>query len=198
MSRTREPKGKIVRALGLNIFGNPKYDRLLERKPHPPGKPPRWSPRRASEYGDQLREARKYRVAYGLGRRQLKTLYEKARRAGGSTSDSLLVYLEARLSNVVFRLGWAVSRAQARQLVSHGHVAINGRTLDISSAVLRPGDFLELRAPEALARAAVERSVPLPSWLSRDGLTARVVSRPVASESSVPGRIGRVVEFFAR
>ncbi len=203
MSRVREPKGKIVRALGHNVFGNPKYDRLLERKPHPPGKPPRWSSRRASEYGEQLRETRKYRVAYGLGRRQLKTLYEKARRAGGSTSDTLLVYLEARLSNVVFRLGWAVSRAQARQLVSHGHVAVGGRVLDIPSATLRPGDVLELRAPEALAgpvreRTVQGRSVPPPSWLSREGLTARVVARPQASEASVPGRIGRVVEFFAR
>lgn len=198
MSLYAQPKGRIARALGINIFGNPKFDRLLERKPHPPGKPPRYSPRRVSEYGEQLKETRKYRAAYGLGRRQLKTLYEKARRAGGSTSDVLLASLEARLSNVVFRLGWAVSRAQARQLVSHGHVAVNGRVLDIPSATLRPGDVLELRAPEALARAARERSVPLPSWISREGLTARVLSRPEASESSVPGRIGRVVEFFAR
>jgi len=204
MSRVRKPRGKIVRALGTNIFGNPKFDRLLERKPHPPGKPPRWSSRRASEYGEQLRETRKYRVAYGLGRRQLKTLYEKARRAGGSTSDTLLVYLEARLSNVVFRLGWAVSRAQARQLVSHGHIAVKGRILDIPSAVLRPGDFLELRAPEALAesarRLAREQAPRLPSWLAREGggLAARVLSAPAPEEASVPGRIGKVVEFFAR
>lgn len=200
MSRVHEPKGKIVRALRLNIFGNPKFDRLLERKPHPPGKPPRWSPRRASEYGDQLRETRKFRVAYGLSRRQLKTLYEKARRAGGSTSDSLLVYLEARLSNVVFRLGWAASRAQARQMVNHGHVAVGGRVLDIPSASLHPGDVLELRAPYSLARATGERASRLPSWLARneDGLSARVISRPVPEEASVPGRIGKVVEFFAR
>lgn len=205
MSRTREPKGKIVRALGLNVFGNPKFDRLLDRKPHPPGKPPRYSPRKTSEYADQLRETRKYRTAYGLGRRQLKNLYEKARRAGGSTSAALLVFLEARLSNVVYRLGWAVSRAQARQLVSHGHVAVNGRTLDIPSAALRPGDALELRAPESLARLVRERSTPegaarLPSWLAREdgGRAARVVSAPVPEEASVPGRIGRVVEFFAR
>ncbi len=200
MSRSREPKGKIVRALGLNVFGNPKFDRLLDRKPHPPGKPPRYAPRKTSEYADQLRETRKYRTAYGLGRRQLKNLYEKARRAGGSTSAALLVFLEARLSNIVFRLGWAVSRAQARQLVSHGHVAVNGRTLDIPSAVLRPGDTLKLRAPEALARPARDRPARLPSWLSREdgGLAARVVSAPAPEEASVPGRIGRVVEFFAR
>lgn len=205
MSLYGQPRGRIVRALGINIFGNPKFDRLLERKPHPPGKPPRYVPRKTSEYADQLRETRKYRTAYGLGRRQLKNLYEKARRAGGSTSDVLLASLEARLSNVVFRLGWAVSRAQARQLVSHGHVAVNGRTLDISSAVLRPGDALELRAPESLARlvrerTVRERAVPLPSWLAREdgGLAARVVSAPVPEEASVPGRIGRVVEFFAR
>jgi small subunit ribosomal protein S4 len=200
MSRTREPKGKIVRALGLNVFGNPKFDRLLDRKPHPPGKPPRYAPRKKSEYADQLRETRKYRTAYGLGRRQLKNLYEKARRAGGSTSAALLIFLEARLSNIVFRLGWAVSRAQARQLVGHGHVAVNGRTLDMPSAVLRPGDVLELRAPESLTRDARGRAAPLPSWLAREdgGLAARMTSAPAPEEASVPGRIGRVVEFFAR
>lgn len=205
MSRTREPKGKIVRALGLNVFGNPKFNRLLDRKPHPPGKPPRYVPRKTSEYADQLRETRKYRTAYGLGRRQLKKLYEKARRAGGSTSDALLVSLEARLSNIVFRLGWTVSRAQARQLVSHGHVAVNGRTLDIPSAALRPGDALELRAPESLTRLVRERTAreggaALPSWLARDeaGLSARMISAPAPEETSIPGRIGKVVEFFAR
>lgn len=200
MSRSGEPKGKIVRALGMNIFGNPKFDRLLARKPNPPGKPPKYAKRKTSEYGEQLRETRKYRTAFGLGRRQLKNLYDKARRAGGSTSEALLVSLEARLSNVVFRLGWSVSRVQARQLVSHGHVAVNGRTLDIQSAALYEGDALELRAPEALARSARERSVRLPSWLVREdgGLKARLVSAPAAEETSVPGRIGKVVEFFAR
>lgn len=204
MASDRGPKGRIVRALGINIFGNPKYDRLLQRKPGPPGKDPKTRLKKTSEYGVQLKEKRKYRAAYGLGERQLRNLCDKALHDRGSTGDAILIRLECRLSNIVFRLGWASSRHQARQVVSHGHVVVNGKRLNISSATLRAGDRLELQAPETLANQARERIASglaaLPSWLTReaDGLSARVSSNPDPTETSVPGKVSMLVEFYAR
>ncbi|MFH2114155.1 MAG: 30S ribosomal protein S4 [Spirochaetota bacterium] len=204
MASDRGPKGRIVRALGINIFGNPKYDRLLQRKPSPPGKAPKARVKKTSEYGVQLKEKRKYRAAYGLGERQLRNLCDKALHDRGSTGDAILSRLESRLSNIVFRLGWAASRHQARQLVSHGHVAVNGKRLDIPGAALRAGDKLELRAPASLAAQARERvasgSAALPSWLVRgaDGLSASLGSNPDPAETSVPGKVSMLVEFYAR
>ena len=204
MASDRGPKGRIVRALGINIFGNPKYDRLLQRKPGLPGKDPKARAKKTSEYGIQLKEKRKYRAAYGLGERQLRNLCEKALHDRGSTGDAILCRLESRLSNIVFRLGWAASRHQARQLVSHGHVAVNGKRLNIPGASLRAGDSLEFRAPENLAAKAKERLasgfIPLPTWINRstDGFSARLNSKPDPTEASVPGKISMVVEFYAR
>jgi small subunit ribosomal protein S4 len=204
MASDRGPKGRIVRALGINIFGNPKYDLLLQRKPSPPGKDPKARLRKTSEFGIQLKEKRKYRAAYGLGERQLRNLCDKALHDRGSTGDAILIRLESRLSNIVFRLGWAASRHQARQVVSHGHVVVNGRRLDIPGASLRAGDQLVFQAPASLATQAKGRidsgSAALPSWLTRttDGLSARLTSNPDPAESSVPGKVSMLVEFYAR
>jgi small subunit ribosomal protein S4 len=205
MASDRGPKGRIVRALGINIFGNPKFDRLLQRKPGLPGKDPKArAKKKTSEYGIQLKEKRKYRAAYGLGERQLRNLCDKALHDRGSTGDAILSRLESRLSNVVFRLGWAASRHQARQMVSHGHVVVNGKRLNIPSAALRAGDTLELRAPVSLAALARERiasgSAALPSWLAResDGLVGRLSAKPDPAEASVPGKVSMLVEFYAR
>jgi len=204
MASDRGPKGRIVRALGINIFGNPKYDKLLQRKSSPPGKDPKARLKKTSEFGIQLKEKRKYRAAYGLGERQLRNLCDKALHDRGSTGDAILTRLESRLSNIVFRLGWAASRHQARQVVSHGHVAVNGRRLDIPGASLRAGDTLELRAPGSLAAQAKERiasgSAALPSWLVREqgGLSGRLSAKPDPAEASVPGKVSMLVEFYAR
>ena len=204
MASDRGPKGRIVRALGINIFGNPKYDRLLQRKPGLPGKDPKARLKKTSEYGIQLREKRKYRAAYGLGERQLRNLCNKALHDRGSTGDAILSRLESRLSNIVFCLGWAASRHQARQLVFHGHVAVNGRRMDIPGASLRAGDQLKLRVLASICDPVKERiasgSAALPSWLARsaDGLSASLASNPDPAESSVPGTIRMLVEFYAR
>lgn len=204
MTKNGTPRGRIVRRLGVNIFGNPKFDRLLDRKPALPGKAPKSRLSKRSEYALQLAEKQKYRDAYGLGERQFRKAVLAAGRSRGSTGEALVAMLEARLDNVVYRLGWAPSRPAARQLVSHGHVAVNGRRLDIPSARLSQGDALRLSGPKPLlerAAASVARLGPSPSWLAReggDGFGAKLVASPLAAEASVRGDPRRVVEFYAR
>ncbi len=193
-----------MRRLGVNIFGNPKYDRLLDRKPALPGKAPKSRLSKRSEYALQLAEKQKYRDAYGLGERQFRKAVIAAGRSRGSTGQALVAMLEARLDNVVYRLGWAPSRPAARQLVNHGQVMVNGRRLDIPSARLSEGDALTLAAPKPLverAAAFATRLGPLPSWLAREEgerLGAKLVASPQAAEASVRGDPRRVVEFYAR
>jgi small subunit ribosomal protein S4 len=205
MTKNGTPRGRIVRRLGVNIFGNPKYDRLLDRKPAGPGKAPKSRAGKKSEYALQLAEKQKYRDAYGLGERQFRNLYLKASRSEGSTGAALLIALESRLDNTVYRLGWAPSRPAARQLVTHGQLSVNGRRLDKPAAALKPGDELELTAGGALVErlsALAPRGPASPSWLEkREGQArpaARVLAKPNADEAFIKGDIRRVVEYYAR
>ncbi len=159
--------------------------------------------RKQSDYGVQLEEKQKYRFTFGLGERQMRKYYERARRAPGSTGAALVERLESSLSNVAFRIGWAASRAQARQMVSHGHVNVNGKRVNVPTFELRPGDRLELKAPKALvesARSAIAAARKLPSWLERDedGLSGKMLTKPTLEESSVPGKVHLVVEYYTR
>ncbi|MBN1241574.1 MAG: 30S ribosomal protein S4 [Spirochaetales bacterium] len=197
------PRGKIARALGLNVFGNPKYDRLLERKPHGPGQSPKARPRKRSEYAVQLAEKQKLRYGYGFGERQFRRFVDEALAAPGVTGENLLVALESTLANAVWRSGWAASRLAARQLVVHGHVSVDGRRADRPSMRVAPGALLELRGTAALAsqaRAAIERHGPAPAWLERgeDGLKVRVAARPAPADAAFPGSVQLVVEYYAR
>jgi small subunit ribosomal protein S4 len=142
MARYRGPKQKLARRFKEPIFGPSK---TLERKPYGPGQHGNSRRRKESEYSVQLKEKQKAKYTYGLLERQFRNLFEKASRKKGVTGENLLKFLEARLDNVVFRLGFARTRRQARQLVNHGHVLVNGRVSDIPSHQLRPGDIVEVR-----------------------------------------------------
>ena len=142
MARYRGPKQKIARRFKEAIFGPSK---ALERKPHPPGQHGRNRRSKESEYSVQLKEKQKAKYTYGVLERQFRNLFEKAARKKGVTGENLLKFLEARLDNTVFRLGFARTRRQARQLVNHGHVMLNGRVVNIPSAQLRSGDVIGLR-----------------------------------------------------
>ncbi|MEQ9104194.1 MAG: 30S ribosomal protein S4 [Rhodothermales bacterium] len=142
MARYRGPKQKIARRFKEPIFGPSK---ALERKPHPPGQHGRSRRRKESEYSVQLKEKQKARFTYGLLERQFRNLFEKAARKKGVTGENLLKFLEARLDNTVYRLGFARTRRQARQLVNHGHIMVNGSVVDIPSAMLRGGDIVSIR-----------------------------------------------------
>ncbi len=142
MARYRGPKQKLARRFGEPIFGPSKS---LERKPYGPGQHGNNRRRKESEYSVQLKEKQKAKYTYGLLERQFRNLFKKAAAKKGVTGENLLQFLEARLDNVVFRLGFARTRRQARQLVNHGHIMVNERVSSIPSHQLRPGDIVEVR-----------------------------------------------------
>ncbi len=142
MARYRGPKQKKARRFREPIFGASK---ALERKPYGPGQHGRSRFQRKSEYAVQLEEKQKAKYTYGLLEKQFRNLYEAATAQEGVTGENLLQALESRLDNTVFRLGFAKTRRQARQLVSHKHITVNGQTVNIPSFVVRPGDVISLR-----------------------------------------------------
>ena len=138
------PRGKLVRKFGENIFGNPKFDKILSNKPYGPGQHGAGR-KRVSDYGTQLKEKQKLKIMYGLFEKQFRNIFKRADNMRGITGENLLQLLERRLDNTVYRLGFAASRSQARQLVSHGHLTINGKLVNIPSYALRPGDVIAVK-----------------------------------------------------
>ena len=145
MAKTNQPRGKLVRKFGENIFGNPKYDRLLNRKPYGPGQHAQSRRGKVSNYGTQLQEKQKIKFMYGLLEKQFRITFKKAEKLKGETGTNMLQLLESRLDNVVYRLGFAPTRPAARQMVSHKHFLVNGITVNIPSFVLKPGDKITVR-----------------------------------------------------
>ncbi|MBT3936243.1 MAG: 30S ribosomal protein S4 [Candidatus Marinimicrobia bacterium] len=145
MAKTKTAKGKLVRKFGENIFGNPKYDKLLNRKPYQPGQHGQARRRKLSNYGIQLAEKQKIKFMYGLLEKQFRNLFAKADNMVGETGTNMMQLLERRLDNVVYRIGFAPSRPSARQLVSHAHFLVNGKKVNIPSFLVKPGDVIEVR-----------------------------------------------------
>ena len=145
MAKLNTPKGKLVRKFGENIFGNPKYDRLLNRKPYSPGQHGQSRRSKLSNYGIQLQEKQKIKFMYGLLEKQFKITFKKAEKLKGETGTNMLQLLESRLDNVVFRLGFAPTRPAARQLVNHKHFLVNNIAVNIPSYVLKIGDTISVR-----------------------------------------------------
>ena len=146
MAKVNTPKGKLVRKFGENIFGNPKYDKLLNRKPYAPGQHGQSRRSKLSNYGIQLQEKQKIKFMYGLLEKQFKLTFQNADKMEGETGTNMLQLLESRLDNIVYRLGFAFSRPAARQLVSHKHFLVNNRLVNIPSYILKPGDIIEVRS----------------------------------------------------
>jgi small subunit ribosomal protein S4 len=173
------------------------------RRPAPPGQHGRRRARRESDYLLQLKEKQKLQWFYGVAAGQLRRYVDASSRQQEATGDELLRQLEERLDNVVYRLGWSGTRAQARQFVTHGHVQVNGERVNRPSYQVRANDVIAIKpnsAVEPLAREAIDLGFTVPGWLSRDGetLTGRVAHRPAREEIDVPVDINRVVEFFAK
>ena len=145
MAKINTARGKLVRKFGENIFGNPKYDRLLNRKPYGPGQHAQTRRGKTSNYGTQLQEKQKIKFMYGLLEKQFRITFKKAEKLKGETGTNMLQLLESRLDNVVFRLGFAPTRPAARQLVSHKHFLVNGIAVNIPSYTLKPGDIISVR-----------------------------------------------------
>lgn len=204
MAKNSKTKGKVVRQLGVNIYGNHKYDKLLKRKPHPPGKAPRYRRRRKlSEYGLHLIEKQKVRYSYGLREKQFKSIFEKAKKMSGLTGENMLILLEMRLDTVVYRLGFATTMAQARQAVSHGHVSLNGGRSNIPSMIVKVGDKISVpkeRAKKMVRANLSSGGINPPSWLSRDEdkLTAEVLRAPEKGDIPKSGDEQMVVEYYSK
>ena len=205
MARNQTPKGKIVRRFGVNIYGNMKFDRLLQRKPHGPGVDKgRRRRNKVSDYGIQLMEKQKIRFAYGISERQFFNLFLLAKRKRGLTGDNLMVLLESRLDNVLYRLGMALSRAQARQFVNHGHIRLNGGRSNIPSMRVKEGDTIEIKSADAstkIIRQCLSRSqrhVPIWLTIAEDDLKGTVVRLPYRDDIETIANEQAVVEFYSK
>jgi small subunit ribosomal protein S4 len=178
------------------------------RRPYPPGQQGRAGQqgrrrKRESDYLLQLREKQKVQWFYGVAAGQLGRYFDSSRRRPEATGEELLRELEQRLDNVVYRLGFAGTRAQARQFVSHGHVMVNGERVNRSSYEVRPGETISIKpgsSIEPLVRDAISLGFKVPEWLASDqaALTGKVAHRPQRGEIDVPADENRVVEFFAK
>jgi len=202
MARYTGPRVRISRRFGIPIFGPSKY---LERRNYGPGVHGPKSRRKHTDYGLGLIEKQKLRYYYGLMERQFRGVYEKARKRRGVTGEQMLQILETRLDNVVFHLGFAATRAAARQMVSHGHVTVNGRKVNVPSYCLKVNDAIVIKnsnVSRQLATKNMESSVSrsVPDWLSMNkeefkGTVMRIPTRdeiqPIANEQAV-------VEFYSR
>ena len=145
MAKPSRIRGKLVRKFGVNVFGNPKYDRLLNRKPYAPGQHGQTRRRRLSNYGVQLQEKQKIKFMYGLLEKQFKNYFTKAEKMSGESGTNLLQLLESRLDNIVYRISFAPTRPAARQLVNHGHFLVNDKRVNIPSYILKSGDKIQVR-----------------------------------------------------
>jgi small subunit ribosomal protein S4 len=200
VARYTGPKARRDRRAGVmlsNMRKNP-----LERKPYPPGEHGRGR-QRQTEFGIRLLEKQKARWYYGVSEKQFRRAYDKANRMQGVTGENLLRLMELRMDNVIFRMGFATSRPQARQLVVHGHFLLNGRKHNIPSAILKPGDVVTVREKSRNLEpigAAVEQVVAVPPWLEadHDNFTGRVLHTPSRDEIDTPVEEQLIVEFYSR
>jgi small subunit ribosomal protein S4 len=203
MARYTGPKTKVSRRYNVLLAGSAKS---FERKNYPPGMHgPKGSRRKISDYALALAEKQKLRFQYGVLERQFRRYFATASSKRGVTGELLLQLLETRADNVVYRLGFAKTRAAARQMVSHGHVFVNGRKLNVASANLRVGDKIEIKekpGSRRLAQKNVELTqiVPTPDWLSsdREALTGAVVRIPTREEINPVVNEQLVVELYSR
>jgi small subunit ribosomal protein S4 len=193
--------GEKLYLKGDRCFG-PKC--AFTRRPTPPGMASQRR-RKVSDRGLQLREKQRARVFYGLLERQFRGYYDEALRRTGVTGDILVRMLESRLDNVVYRLGFADSRKQARQLVRHGHIAVNGRKTDIPSALLKVNDQLALTARGKKSEYAkflpeILKSKQAPSWLSMDtgALSGRIIGEPTLEHAEAFFDPNVIVEYYSR
>jgi len=202
MARYTGPRVRISRRFGIPIFGPTKY---LERRNYGPGVHGPKSRRKHTDYGLGLIEKQKFRYYYGLMEKQFRGVYEKALRRRGVTGEQMLQILETRLDNVVFHLGFANTRAAARQMVSHGHITVKGRKVSIPSYALKVNDVIVVKNNNVSRQLAtknleVATSRAVPDWLSLNkeefkGTLMRIPTRdeiqPIANEQAV-------VEFYSR
>jgi small subunit ribosomal protein S4 len=206
VARYTGPSCKLCRREGMKLFL--KGERCLtekcaiERRSYPPGEHGRGRIKQ-SQYLLQLREKQKARRYYGLLEKQFRNYYEKAARGSGVSGENLLRLLETRLDNVIYRLGFAASRAQARQLVRHGHFQVNGRRVNIPSFQVKPNDIVNLKSgspAEQVVRDATDLTASVAPWLQadHDGLTGKILKLPDRADIDTPVQESLIVELYSK
>ena len=199
MARSIQPIAKRCKALGVSPAAMGYAKKTTKRNPKGQMR------RKQSEYGLQLQEKQKVKFVYGVLERQFKNYFEMAERRPGQTGENLLSLLESRLDNVVFRLGFAMTRAEARQLVSHGHFTVNGRKVNIPSFLVKPGMVITLKDTSrglVKVKANIEANSfrQPPKWLDYDAnnLTAKVLAVPAREDIDIPIEEHLIVELYSR
>lgn len=206
MARYTESACRLCRREGEKLFlkGKRCYsDKCgFDRRSYAPGQHGQKRPR-VTNFGIQLREKQKVKRIYGLMEKQFRLLFEKAERMKGVTGHNFMMLLELRLDNVVYRSGLAMSRKQARQLVNHGHILVNGRRLDIPSCLVEVGDFIEVKEKSremVPIKESIEAAQEIPDWISfdKDKMRAEILAQPARESITHPIQEQLIVEFFSK
>ena len=200
MSRYIGPKSKIARRFGEAIFGP---DKVLDRRPNPPGQHGARRRRKLSEYGEQLLAKQKAKFIYGMRERQFRLFFKRALAKEGKTGDLLLQMCESRLDNVVYRLGIAPSRAAARQLVTHRHIVVDGKVLNIPSYIVKAGQTVGVREKDrqmVAVTSSLEHRGANCAWLTWDAATLTGTFVQVPERAEIPENIDEqaIVELYSR
>ncbi|SNX54398.1 30S ribosomal protein S4 [Thermoanaerobacterium sp. RBIITD] len=206
MARYTESVCKLCRREGMKLFlkGDKCYSEKcpVAKRPYAPGQHGQ-NRKKLTNYATQLREKQKLRRYYGVLERQFERYFEEAERMKGITGDNLLQLLERRLDNVVYRLSIASSRAQARQLVRHGHILVNGKKVDIPSYLVKAGDVISVKDSSKsleVIKNNVEASTNIPDWLdfNRDSIEGKILSLPTREHIDLPVEEHLIVELYSR
>lgn len=201
------PKNRIARRegtdLGLKTPGSKSHARLLKKLNVPPGQHGLSKRRKTSERGFQLREKQKLRYIFGLSEKQLKRYYKKASEKKGNTILYLVQYLEKRLDNCVYRLGLAPTRAAARQLVSHGHIGINGKKMTIPSYLVKTNEVIAITNEKTTKIPYIEKQLSnkdiiIPAWFEKKALAGKIIAEPTRDEIEKQVNLRLIIEFYSR
>ncbi|MFO7321052.1 MAG: 30S ribosomal protein S4 [Chloroflexota bacterium] len=206
MASYHGPKAKVQRRFGEVLVPRAKYQKILEKRPYPPGehgKEKQYRSGRRTEYGLQLNEKQKLAFIYNIREAQMRRYFMRARRLPGVTGENLLILLERRLDNLVYRAGFAATIWAARQLVKHGHILVDGQRVDLPSYQVKPGQTISVvekmrknpHVVEALEGTAFNLSY---LQVDRDNLSAKLVNLPARDEIPTPIQEQLVVEFYTR
>ncbi|OBA01286.1 hypothetical protein BSBH6_02465 [Bacillus subtilis] len=200
MARYTGPSWKLSRRLGISLSGTGKE---LEKRPYAPGPHGPGQRKKLSEYGLQLQEKQKLRHMYGVNERQFRTLFDKAGKLTGKHGENFMILLDSRLDNVVYKLGLARTRRQARQLVNHGHITVDGSRVDIPSYLVKPGQTIGVREKSrnlSIVKESVEVNNFVPEYLTFDAekLEGTFTRLPERSELAPEINEALIVEFYSR
>ncbi len=200
MARYTGPTWKISRRLGISLSGTGKE---LQKRPYPPGQHGPGQRKKLSEYGMQLQEKQKLRHMYGVNERQFRKTFEEAGKMRGKHGENFMILLESRLDNLVYRLGFARTRRQARQLVNHGHILVDGSRVDIPSYRVKPGQTISVREKSRnlqIIKEALEVNNFVPDYLTLDADKLEGTYTRFPERSELPAEINEalIVEFYSR